>query len=220
MVGNTNLGADRESSRGVTIIDQRRDGEQSKIADTPDADLVQGIQRGDQAAFTALVRRWENAVLRIAFRITDDLQEAEDVRQTVFLRLLESSAALRQPEQFAAWVRRSTINAAISVLRRQKRRQTTNAGFQLPSSSNESTQPDQLAAAAEEAKQLGVALIELEPAERALLSLRFDEALSFDEIATVLGQPVSTVKSRAARAVRRLRSLLGNSERVRRGNYE
>jgi len=64
----------------------------------------------------------------------------------------------------------------------------------------------------ERAKRLAGALLQLEPAERALLSLRFDEDLTFAEIASVLGQPASTIKSRLARTVGRLRGLLINQD--------
>ena len=53
--------------------------------------------------------------MRIAYRITGQLAEAEDVRQRVFLKLLEAPGAVRQPGQFAAWIHRAVVNTALSL---------------------------------------------------------------------------------------------------------
>ena len=78
-----------------------------------DAELIARLQRGDQTAFTTLVRRWEGPLVRIAYRIIGELAEAEDVRQRVLLKLLETSGAVREPERFAAWIHRAVVNAAL-----------------------------------------------------------------------------------------------------------
>ena len=62
-----------------------------------DSELIARLNGGDQTAFTALVRRWEGPLVRIAYRITGDLAEAEDVRQRVLLKVLESSGACANP---------------------------------------------------------------------------------------------------------------------------
>ena len=174
-----------------------------------DAELVRRFQRGDRAAFAALVRQWDGSVVRIAFRITGDLGEAEEVRQEVFLRLLESPHSLREPERFAAWIRRCATNTAIEAVRKHKLRQRANTRIQQHLSKTDDTQPIDKLAAADEAECLRAALAKLETDERGLLALRFDEGLTFQEIGNTLERPVSTVKSQVASAVERLRGLLG-----------
>jgi RNA polymerase sigma-70 factor (ECF subfamily) len=173
-----------------------------------DAELVTRLQRGDRDALTALVRRWEGALVRIAYRITGQMAEAEDVRQRVFLKLLETSGAVRRPEQFAAWVRRAVVNTAISALRHNKRRERRNHRLREHTARVDDSQPGDPIVADEQARRLAGALSQLEPEARALLSLRFDEGMTFAEIAAVLDQPASTIKSRLARAVSRRRGLL------------
>jgi RNA polymerase sigma-70 factor (ECF subfamily) len=68
--------------------------------------------------------------------------------------------------------------------------------------------PDDALAADDETARLSAALAQLEPDERALLALRFDESLTFAEIAAALDVPISTVKSRAGKLVARLRAML------------
>ncbi len=177
-----------------------------------DAELITRLQRGDREAFTVLVRRWEGGPVRIAYRITGQLAEAEDVRQRVFLKLLEAPGAVRQPGQFAAWIHRAVVNTALSALRHSKRRQGLNHRLGEHKATVDESQPGDSLIADEQARRLADALCRLEPEARALLSLRFDEDLTFAEIAAVLGRPASTIKSRLARTVSRLRGLMSNQD--------
>ena len=68
------------------------------------------------------LRRWEDEAFRVAYRVTGEHDVAEDVRQTVFLRLMKSPRAVRHAERLAAWLRRSVVNEAINAVRRRKRR--------------------------------------------------------------------------------------------------
>ena len=150
--------------------------------------------------------------MRIAYRITGRLDEAEDIRQRVFLKLLESPGAVRQPELFAAWIRRAVINTAVSALRHRKRREGLNQRIAVQRATVDESQPGDALIAEEQARRLAGALTQLEPESRALLSLRFDENLTFAEIAAVLGQPASTIKSRVARTIGRLRGLMNDQD--------
>lgn len=179
-----------------------------------DTELVERFQQGDLSVVKTLVRRWEGPILRVAFRIVGDLAEAEDIRQTVFVRMLETLCDLRQPDRFAAWIRRSTVNTAISALRLRARKHKMKALLQTQHSALEAPQPDDTLADLDEAQQIAAALDRLQPTERVLLSLRFDEELTYREIAAVVEQPLSTVKSRVARAIERLRGLLGVSREL------
>jgi RNA polymerase sigma-70 factor, ECF subfamily len=177
-----------------------------------DAVLIGRLQRGDQTAFTALVRRWEAPMVRIAFRITGDLAEAEDVRRRVLIKLLEGPGAVREPERFAAWIHRAVVNAALSALRRRKRHEGLNQRLQQHTATVDESHPGARLIADDQARLLAGALLRLEPEVRALLALRFDMDLTFQEIASALGQPASTIKSRVARAVNRLRALLADQD--------
>jgi len=177
-----------------------------------DAELVTRLQRGDREAFTVLVRRWEGPLLRIAYRITGQMAEAEDVRQQVFLKLLEASGAVRRPEQFAAWIHRAVVNTALSALRHRKRREGLNHRLSEHTATVDESHPGDPLIADEQARRLAGALSQLDPEARALLSLRFDADLTFAEIAAVLGEPASTIKSRLARTVSRLRGLMINQD--------
>jgi RNA polymerase sigma-70 factor (ECF subfamily) len=180
-----------------------------------DAELIARFQAGDRSAFAALVRRWEGPLVRIAYRITGDLAEAEDLRQRVLLRLLESPGSVRRPERVAAWVRRAIVIHALTALRRRRRRERLDRWFGERAPAVDAAQPADVVIAGDQAQRLAEALLRLDPRERTLLSLRFDEDLTFSEIAAALSQPVTTVKSRVARAIERLRALLADPDELR-----
>lgn len=173
-----------------------------------DAELITRLQRGDREALTALVRRWEGPMVRIAYRITGELAGAEDVRQQVLLKLLQSPGTVHRPEQFAAWMHRAVVNTALSALRRQKRRERLHLRKSEQAAASDESHPATPLMAVEQAQRLADALGRLEPEDRALLALRFDEDLTYAEMAAALGRPASTIKSRLARVVSRLRGLL------------
>ncbi len=173
-----------------------------------DADLFHRLRRGDPSAFTTLVRRWEDSTYTIAYRITGDHSAAEDVRQAVFLRLLLKSSTIRRAESLGRWLRRSVVNEAINTVRRRKRI-LLNINWEVEESGLSSLEnPEERLQAEEQAVQLRESLQRLDPGDRALLCLRFDEGLTMKEIAAVVEKPVSTVKTRVDRAVTRLRRFL------------
>jgi RNA polymerase sigma-70 factor (ECF subfamily) len=173
-----------------------------------DAELIARLQSGDRDAFTVLVRRWEGPLFVIAYRITGQTAEAEDVRQQVLLKLLQAPGSVGKPERFAAWIRRAVVNTALTAVRRGKRREGLNRRFGSHQANSDLADPGDPLVAEEQARRLCSALAQLEPAARTLVSLRFDQDLTFAEIADVLGEPASTIKSRLARTVLRLRGLL------------
>jgi RNA polymerase sigma-70 factor, ECF subfamily len=177
-----------------------------------DAELIVRLARGDQTAFTALVRRWEGPLVRIAYRITGDLAEAEDVRQRVLLKVLSAPDTVREPERFAAWIHRAAVNASLSALRRRKRRDGFIIRHQKHAATLDESHPSARLIADDQTRLLADAMLRLEPEVRALLALRFDLDLTFQAIADALGEPASTVKSRLARAIGRLRTVLAEHD--------
>jgi RNA polymerase sigma-70 factor (ECF subfamily) len=160
---------------------------------------------GDRSALDEIVRRHEDRLARIAYRITGCRHAAEDVRHAAFVQLLQSPAEIRN---IGAWLTRCTVHEAVTRVRRRDREGRAIAGMaQLTRATDDS--PMQRAQQEETRERLAIALEQLTPDDRALLSLRFDEDLTFREIAEVLDRPVSTVKSQVSYAIARLRELLG-----------
>ncbi|MCA9072114.1 MAG: sigma-70 family RNA polymerase sigma factor, partial [Planctomycetaceae bacterium] len=156
-----------------------------------DNDLVTRARAGDRSAQKELVTRWQESVYQMAWRVLGNDSAAEDVRQIVFLRMIERPERLPRSASFASWIRKCTINEAITYLRRRKIRWTS----ELPmNQTGDSISPVEQAEENEEVHRLRDVLQTLPPEERAILTLRFDEDLSFPEIAEILNRPATTIK--------------------------
>jgi RNA polymerase sigma-70 factor (ECF subfamily) len=106
--------------------------------------LIRRAQRGDRAAFDALVRRYDQEVLRMALRIVQSHEEAHDLYQEAFLKVYRSIGRFRLESKFSTWLYRVVMNVCLDHLRRQK----TRGEMQMPDSDD--GQPDFLQSIPEE----------------------------------------------------------------------
>lgn len=105
--------------------------------------------------------------MRLAHRILGDLSGAEEVRQDVFVTILRNAPVEVPPGEFAAWIRRCTVNAAITEMRRRKRQGAALERLRNQPTKNENRRPDLDAEMKDESAALQVALSQLEPQQRA-----------------------------------------------------
>jgi RNA polymerase sigma-70 factor (ECF subfamily) len=150
---------------------------------------------------------WEHRLLTISYRVVGNLQDAEEVRQTVLMKLAQSPHRLPDPARFAGWLQRCIVNEALSWLRRRRSDTRRRAPFD-DTLADRSVSPAEKAIGSEQSKRLLQALSQLDPDLRALVSLRFDEGLTIREIAEVVQRPPMTVHSQLMRAIGQLRWLL------------
>ena len=151
----------------------------------------------DRQSFEELWRREYPRVLRTAYLVTGDVQEAADVTQEAFVRAYERAGTVLELDKPGAWVQRVAVNLAISWRRRQGRR----------SRAVDATMPEESRAASAD-PDLMAALAQLTPAQRAVISLRFYADQSVDETARALHKRPGTVKALSHQAVSRLREML------------
>jgi RNA polymerase sigma-70 factor (ECF subfamily) len=169
---------------------------------TVDSELMQRWQAGDIAAFEALVRRWQQPVARILFRLVNQAESVADLSQEVFLRVFHARGRYRENGAFAGWLYRIALNVARDAARRRR------PGL-VPLADVEATDRIAPAETVYQQQEIGrlvtQALAELPEAQRVVLVLRHYEGLAFEEIARLLDTPASTLKSRLAAALNRLR---------------
>lgn len=176
-----------------------------------EADRLRESQQGDPRAFGRIVRSYQRAVYRVAYSLTRNAGDADDVTQETFLRAWKAIGRFRAGEPLYPWLARIAMNAAFSLLRSRRRRPETaleplvEAGLQWAGGDD----PAENAAAGERDERLARAFAALSEEHRAVLALRVVEDLSYDEIARTLRVPVGTVMSRLSRARAELRSRLG-----------
>ena len=179
---------------------------------TEAATVLARARRGDDEAFRALVERHSPAAFRVAFRITGNEQDAEDVVQEGFLRAYRQLGRFEARSNFGTWLHRIIVNCATDVLRaRQSRREPArieDADQVMDGLAADRPGPEQMACGAEIRERVDVSMATLTPLERTAFTLRHYDGCSIDEIGAALGLGTSAVKHSVFRAVKKLRGAL------------
>ena len=193
---------------------EQRDGDDRE--ELGDGVLIERARAGQLNAFNLLVSRHERAVYNVALRYLRSPEQAEDVTQDAFIRAYRSLDTFRNDagEGFRAWLLRITANRALDVLRASSRRPSESLDRRLdheesawePEGVDES--PLEFTTRDELGVKLERAIGQLHPDQRLVIILSDIQGLPYDEIATIAGVPVGTVKSRINRGRARLRELL------------
>jgi RNA polymerase sigma-70 factor, ECF subfamily len=173
----------------------------------PDAVLVQRTLRGDLGAFESLVERHREVVFRVAARIVGR-DNADDVSQDAFLRAFHRLGRFRGDASFRAWLLQITHNAAVDHLSRRRAEPVDAADGDDGHENEVARLPAERLESRERIARLESKLRGLSPEGRVALILRDIEGLTYDEIASVTGAPLGTVKVRLFRARRDLIEML------------
>ncbi len=177
---------------------------------TDDRLLLQKAQEGDRAAFEALITLHSRRVFNLALGYTGRHHDAEEITQTVFLKVWNALPQFRGGASFSTWLYRLTLNACTDHYRREKKRRGDLSldDPDLAPLRDTAPSPEEILLQREEQAILRKALAELPEQHRVILILREMDGLDYKEIAQVLEIEMGTVKSRLARARRALRDKL------------
>ena len=190
-----------------------------------DSELIKRFLGHDEEAFARLVRKYQNKVYNLCYRVLGDRDEAMDMAQEVFITVHKSLAGFRGDSLFSTWVFRVTVNHCknrIKYLGRRRYYQSTSLSAPTELEDGEvyfepeDEGPDpELTLASEEIQQLvQKAISALDPDHRMALVLRDIQGLAYEEIAEMLDIKVGTVKSRIHRARNDLKKKLEGKYRA------
>jgi RNA polymerase sigma-70 factor (ECF subfamily) len=162
---------------------------------------LQAAQRGDTSAFARLVRSHQARIFSVALRLTGSREDAEELAQDAFVQLHAALAQVASPSHLLHWLLRTVSHRSIDRLRARERAPRL---VQIDSGH----EPAGADAAGDPLweNHLRALLLQLPPAPRAVITLRFQEDLEPTEIAEVLDMPVNTVKSHLRRSLEWLRA--------------
>jgi RNA polymerase sigma-70 factor (ECF subfamily) len=191
----------------------------------PDLLALRQVARGDGEAFSGLVERHQERLLRLAERLLADPEEARDAVQEVFLRVWRKAASFKPRGQVYTWLYRITVNHCLNRLRRRRlvRFLRFDAGPETGEPAFDPPDSTPGAEAALEARRrwraTRRALAGLPASQRAVVVLARFEGLSYRAIADALGITLGAVESRLFRAMRNLEAARGGGaqERARPG---
>jgi RNA polymerase sigma-70 factor, ECF subfamily len=184
-----------------------------------DSDLIRQAQRGDRVAFEALVRQYDQAVLRLALHLTGSEQDAQDIYQEAFLKAYRHVGNFRFECSFYTWIYRIVTNLCLDHLRRRNTRKEDSAVW-VDSSGEEVSVLDNVADDRSHAsperdlmrRQLGKkiqsALTKLTPRERMVFELKHYQGLKLRTIGEMLNTTEETAKNTLFRATQKLRGSL------------
>ncbi|HEX9161577.1 MAG TPA: sigma-70 family RNA polymerase sigma factor [Thermoanaerobaculia bacterium] len=179
-----------------------------------DVAAVSRARGGDADAFRALVERHSRAIFRVAYRMTGNEHDADDVVQETFLRAYRQIDKFEERANFGTWLHRIAINCSLDLLRSRTRHEKPlirdDGEDQKMTREFESSdpQPDRLLLSAELKQHVLQALERLSGNERTAFVLRHFEGMPVEEIGKTLGIQVSAAKHTIFRAVKKLRESL------------
>jgi RNA polymerase sigma-70 factor (ECF subfamily) len=176
------------------------------VDEEADRALVERFRNGDREAFGELVIKYQRPIYNAAFWILRRVEDANDVTQSVFLKIAERADEYDAQYKFFSWIYRIAVNEALNVLRRNGREEELPEDLELPDS--ERADPERQVADGQLARRIRDALMQMSTADRMVLTLRHFSECSYLEIGQILDVDEKTVKSRLFEARARLRRML------------
>ncbi len=178
-----------------------------------DEQMYTRVRAGDRAALVILVERYYGPLLKFLARMTGQTQSAEDLVQDTFIRILTFRG--NPPECFRPWIYQIARNLGRDTFRSAAVRRETDY---LPDEDQGDEQmedlldTERLALQTSDRQQVNALLQRLPASQREVIVFRFYQELSLEEIATITGAPLGTIKSRLFRGLRRARRILEQEE--------
>ena len=188
----------------------------SEPAKESDLQLVQSAKAGKRDAFGKLAKKYQNKVFYLAFDLVGDYEDAKDIAQEAFIRAYEKLSQFEERAQFSTWLYRITVNLAMDLHRRRKRRphEPLEGNIREIERQKKDEQEEegrrsemQLQTTAQR-QQLEIALQKLSKHQRVATVLKYFHQKSSKEIAGVLGCSENTARIHLFRALRNMKKHL------------
>jgi RNA polymerase sigma-70 factor, ECF subfamily len=182
--------------------------------DTRDDTAIRAVLAGHKEAYAALVERHSGRLFRVAFRITGNEADAEDVVQEALLRGYRKLESFGSRSDFGTWIYRIAVRCALDRIGGSKIgesnriSETTNREQDEVQIAGQEAGPERLLLSGEIRAMQEIAMYSLSPTERTAFALRHLEDRTTEEIATAMGIPPNAARQSVFRAVQKLRRRL------------
>ena len=181
-------------------------------------ELARGLRQRDPDLLDGLIEQFRFRLFRYLLFLTNQRETAEEFFQETWIRVLERGHQYNPKWKFEAWLFTIARNLVIDFQRRRQPRyadllaRTENDEAELEIEKPGQASAFDVLARQEEGERMSAALSQLPATYREVLALRFQEDLTLEEIAAVVGAPVSTVKSRLYRGLETLRQIMESEQ--------
>ncbi len=185
---------------------------------TDENKLIKKAQKGDADAFEKIISEYQNVVYSIAYRYTDNAEDAADMSQEIFLKMFRNINTFQFKSKLSTWIYRVATNTCIDLVKKTKNDRNTYSiddGYENSDGetkyneiADDSSQPDIAVENGEIRDVINMAISRLSDDYRLVIILRDIQGLSYDEISEIVGCSVGTVKSRISRGRKNLREIL------------
>src|SRR5438552_537930 len=169
-----------------------------------DADLVGRYLAGDMTAFDELMIRYERQIYRVCYRFVDNRDDAMDLAQEVFIKAFEHLGTFRRESSLKTWLYRIAMNHCINHVKKHTQEFVEVTEYTSSVRASAHAQMEER----EQREHLRRMVKHLPPKQKAILELRINEQLSYEEIAYISGRSVSTIKASVFFALGKLRKLV------------
>lgn len=183
-----------------------------------DLKIIESCLLGNTQIFSRLIDNYKNMVYNLAYRMSNNPHEAEDISQEAFLRAYQSLARFNPSYKFSTWLYQITLNI---IRDKFKRKEIDYVSLDTPVETDDSefyhqpadstNNPEQIVTRQEDVQEIQQAIYSLPLKYREVIVLRHLQDLSYIEISNILKLPSGTVKIRLYRAREQLRKILSDS---------
>lgn len=179
--------------------------------------LLRRACKGDVQAFEELMQSHESRIYAIALRMMGNREDAQDCAQEAMVRIYRAMGSFKGQSALATWIYRITMNTCLDELRRRKARKVTSLDSLVDngwSPTDTGDTSEEYGLRVEKQNALNRAIQSLPDDMRAAIILRDVKGYSYDEIASILGANVGTIKSRISRGREKLREILSKQSEL------
>ena len=171
-------------------------------------ELIALIKEGDKAAFSELVKRYRNQVASLAYKVVNDYDEAADVAQIVFIKMLKNIWRYDERKKFYTWLYRITVNASIDYVRKHHRYRMEPIDNISETFENIKSDPEFSYRRQQINDYIQQATRTLNDKQLSAFTLRDLEGCKVDDVAVIMNMPVATVRWYLHRARTKIRKEL------------
>ena len=165
------------------------------------SEIIIKASEGDVSAFEEIYKRFFKFVTNVAFRTVNNLENAEEITQEVFMSIYKNLKSFKFNSSLKTWIYRITVNTSINYSKKMSRH--TKGAVEYTDLLDIKDTRNDIREAIDEGnneKLINSLLLKLNPEQRACIILRSVEQLSYEEISQTLKVPINTVRSRIKRA--------------------